>query len=869
MGSVESELLQFVKGGWTTYTNYQPIIIKELLESGSENNYSVPRKQIDAKIKLLNFRRDTFNIASYKTSAYPALDKFVKNENDLIILDSNNFKTFEIAEIIELCDKEIAKQHVEKIVRDENDVYFIQAGKDSVWLDEFKKSKKVGVGYGEVARFDLSDMNKEKIQEITGEKYGTELENIVQIKEGDIVAITQGSKQGIESFAIITSKYYFDSNSTTYPHKVNVEILNFGTNKINSNVRKGIIKSTLEKDKILEFLRGEEAQYFLLRHSRKGKQEQTWRDEIGRKYHVGRQKDGRMGHNVQKLLDTKIGTKAVWWSDTIDRYPYILGHGAIKSFETLTADKDWNVVFHDFVMFEGEKDTGTIGKKMSGSILEQIQALEKEGNLNWQHSINTIPKKLYQEMIGEDLSSDEAQRDTVNQSNFDPTLERLYKILERKKQIIFYGPPGTGKTHTAKKLKKYILSKNTPQPISSDSQFWIYSVDPDNWQIVKTHHIWATSIPIEKISERIKQNDYVIFFVTGTRKFQGIFKFSSDWYTAKNVVWPDETNEIRYLSQIKLEPVLLGDLNLWDIADKLEYFPDPENKRDSSLKLQGKGGYPSNKESLSRKDFEILCSHMRTIGTATNEQNFSNNVTFHQSYSYEDFVEGIRPEVTSSDKVIYKPQDGIFKEICESARKDSQNKYVLIIDEINRGNVSKIFGELITLIESDKRKEEHEVTLPYTRQTFWIPENLFIIGTMNTADRSIAQLDTALRRRFAFEELMPEYSLIDKSIKDISIKNLLTTLNSRIRSEGPQFRDKQIGHSYFMGDCKNIEDLRTIFAVEIIPLLQDYFYHDYKKLEDKILNSDFIDSSKDEIKPDWKNNDEIFKAAINKILTSN
>ncbi|MBT4326167.1 MAG: AAA domain-containing protein, partial [Candidatus Nitrosopelagicus sp.] len=407
----------------------------------------------------------------------------------------------------------------------------------------------------------------------------------------------------------------------------------------------------------------------------------------------------------------------------------------------------------------------------------------------------------------------------MNQGNFDPKLEKLYEILKRKKQIIFYGPPGTGKTYSANKLKKYILSKNTPQPISSNSKNWIYSVDPENWEIVKTHHIWASSVPIEKIRERINQNDNVIFFVTGTKKFQGIFKFSSDWYTAESVVWPDETNEVRYLSQIKLEPILLGDLNLWDIAKNLEYFPDPENKRDSSLKLQGRGGYPSNKESLSRKDFETICSHMRSIGSSTNDQNFSKNVTFHQSYSYEDFVEGIRPDITSSDKVIYKPQDGIFKEICESARKDPQNNYVLTIDEINRGNVSKIFGELITLIESDKRKEEHKVTLPYTRQSFWIPKNLFIIGTMNTADRSIAQLDTALRRRFAFEELMPEYTLkdLDKSIDGISLKDLLSTLNSRIRDQGPQFRDKQIGHSYFMDDCKNIEDLRTIFAVEIIP----------------------------------------------------
>ena len=143
-----------------------------------------------------------------------------------------------------------------------------------------------------------------------------------------------------------------------------------------------------------------------------------------------------------------------------------------------------------------------------------------------------------------------------------------------------------------------------------ESKIWIYSVDPENWKVVKNHNIWASSVSIEKIGERIHQNDYVIFFVTGTKKFKGIFKFSSDWYTAKSVIWPDETDEVRYLSQIKLEPVAIRDVDLWDVAKKLGYFPEPENKRDSSLKLQGKGGYPSNKESLSRKDLEVLLNEM-------------------------------------------------------------------------------------------------------------------------------------------------------------------------------------------------------------------------------------------------------------------
>ena len=144
-----------------------------------------------------------------------------------------------------------------------------------------------------------------------------------------------------------------------------------------------------------------------------------------------------------------------------------------------------------------------------------------------------------------------------------------------------------------------------------EGKIWIYSVDPENWEVVKNHNVWASSVSLEKISERIHQNDYVIFFVTGTKKFKGIFKFSSNWYTAKSVIWPDETDKVRYLSQIKLEPIAIGEVDLWDVAKKLEYFPEPENRRDSSLKLQGRGGYPSNKESLSRKDFEIFLNEMK------------------------------------------------------------------------------------------------------------------------------------------------------------------------------------------------------------------------------------------------------------------
>lgn len=233
--------------------------------------------------------------------------------------------------------------------------------------------------------------------------------------------------------------------------------------------------------------------------------------------------------------------------------------------------------------------------------------------------------------------------------------------------------------------------------------------------------------------------------------------------------------------------------------------------------------------------------------------------TFHQSMSYEDFVEGIKPVMTSAseESVGYRIEDGIFKKIALKAAEakktaaDSGNvNYVLIIDEINRGNIANIFGELITLIEDSKRAGEKEaisVKLPYSKETFSVPNNLYIIGTMNTADRSVEALDSALRRRFVFEEMMPCPDLLkDVNVKnlDISLKDLLETINGRI--EILKDREHQIGHSYFMGFVKGeaceieAEKLLPVFKNNIIPLLQEYFYGDYEKIL-LVLGDDFID----------------------------
>ena len=253
-------------------------------------------------------------------------------------------------------------------------------------------------------------------------------------------------------------------------------------------------------------------------------------------------------------------------------------------------------------------------------------------------------------------------------------------------------------------------------------------------------------------------------------------------------------------------------------------------------------------------------------------------VTFHQSFCYEDFVEGLKPVESESsvDNITYKVEKGIFYKACERAcilagynslqeclgssmeeRKQKfeqaikdENFVLLCIDEINRGNVSAIFGELISLIEDKKRlgtEDEMTTLLPYSKSLFGVPANLFIVGTMNTADRSIQLLDTAIRRRFKFEELLPDY----KVISNLDAQKILKGINARIRCL--MNKDSQIGHSYLM-HAKNSKEILFVMMNKIIPLLEEYFYNDIEKVR-------FVLNEKDDSDVTFYKEDKEAKAA--------
>ena len=490
-----------------------------------------------------------------------------------------------------------------------------------------------------------------------------------------------------------------------------------------------------------------------------------------------------------------------------------------------------------------------------------------------------------------------------------PLYTKIQKLLDYKKQIILYGPPGTGKTWVA---SNFLKSKNIPEnrvkTIRTGKKFFWYSVISESWEGLSyflDKQELEEDLGVDDIYgalNEIEKGDLVfIFDISKEGRLSGIAS-----YEGKSIVESEGTSDISLKGIkpvqgplwkiIKDDPILHNSKpvrydtegshskkprvvplqlhpqqELWDIL-----FPLTQEEGMRLLELA----------QVSPKDLNLS-----TAGETT-RVSLCDFVTFHPSYAYEEFIEGLRP-IDRDGNIQYEIQEGIFKRSCREALNAlSKNAGItqtwedhkplphfsqeeidriqsaigqvpcyLVIDEINRGDISRIFGELITLIESDKRlfcDNEIRCTLPYSKMEFGIPPNLYIIGTMNTADRSISLMDIALRRRFGFIELLPDYDALnaqllnDKNVKQV-VKDLralaiqsLKMVNERLLEKYD--RDHQIGHSYLMklSHDSSLEDTRetlaNIWKYEIIPLLQEYFYDSPEKLL-YITNNQFFEKS--------------------------
>jgi hypothetical protein len=447
---------------------------------------------------------------------------------------------------------------------------------------------------------------------------------------------------------------------------------------------------------------------------------------------------------------------------------------------------------------------------------------------------------------------------------------KIWKVAEHSKNLILYGPPGTGKTWIIDHFSTYYLLHQNVSPDLADA-YWT-SYQEEAWD--RTNDL-SSRVRSRKDSHKstvnywwISANEKMWHWDTLFRDGEQFFnqrRFKKNYFAAKkgDIIFgylAHPHKEIVAIARVKEELHSReedGKTVNGILIESVQKIPVPifweEISQNAILKEsepvvnRAQGTLFAMTEEEANELGRILLEKGNRINLSFGERNnFAEFVTFHQSYSYEEFVEGLKPLPPDDDhrQVWYDIKSGIFKQVCARAELawrtygDKAPKYLLVIDELNRANIAKVFGELITLLEDDKRlgaKNEITVTLPYSGESFGVPPNLLVLGSMNTADRSIALLDIALRRRFTFIEVMPDEERLEP-VANIDLASLLRAINKRIVALLD--RDHQIGHSYFMG-LSTIDDLQYTWYHKVIPLLQEYFYNDGERLR-AVIGEEFI-----------------------------
>ena len=438
---------------------------------------------------------------------------------------------------------------------------------------------------------------------------------------------------------------------------------------------------------------------------------------------------------------------------------------------------------------------------------------------------------------------------------------RIAAGLERKGQLILYGPPGTGKTYQARRFAVWWLMRRLGREeadavfVDADrlreaerelstaqvsSRVWWAVANPREWswdQLFRDGTVDYRYGRLKRNYPLVQRGDLVIGYQSSPDKqVMALARVSRELQSASNA---PPTIELEPVEQLDRGPTY-DELKQDAVLAQSE--PMRFNNQGTLFRLTQTEAEHLLGQLAERHPQRALLEQAADAG-ATDSVGPLTRVTFHPSYTYEDFIEGFRPADTggAGGGLSLALEDGVFKRVCRAAQANPGRPYLLLIDEINRGNVAKIMGELLTLIERDKRGLT--LTLPQSKETFSVPPNVFLLGTMNTADRSIKLLDAALRRRFAFIECMPDSELVHGAeVGDLALDDFLDGLNQRIaKSEG---REKQVGHSYLLVDGQPVEEVEEFaarFREEILPLLQEYCYDDYALLA-KFIGSELVNA---------------------------